>query len=270
MHGERKTLKILVATNRPIKAYGGIRLSEKVLGQLVEQLKGNLIPLVNNHDPMQRWEAQCLSADVIELPGGTKAVEAEFEVDVTDWGAIEADWASINAPGGISFTCGETIAELDAIDPKRSGTFLSIAADAAYFSDDILEKAASKLTSLGPVRIQRLYQFAAVPACRIIVDFTNIALSIGIAVIANALWASILLLLKHRKNANKEISKIPEPTQIDFRIFRDTDGSIAKRLQICSSDPDVLKQALDRLLEAVERPEERLKWDEENHNWGSL
>lgn len=269
MPSERKTLKIVVATNRPIEAYGGVQLSEKVLEQLAEQLRGNLLPLVNNHDPMQQWEAQCLSAVVIDLPDGAKAVEAEFEVDATDWGALEADWVSINAPGGISFAGGETIAELEAINPMGSGVLFNIAGDAAYFSDDSLEEAASKLTGLGSVKIQRVYQFAAAPACRIIVDFTNIALSIGANTIAAALWAGLVHLLKHRKNAHKETSEISEPTQIEFRKHRDTDGSIEQILQVCSSDPEVLKHALDRFPEAVERPEERLKWDEENHDWGN-
>jgi len=87
-------------TNEPIEAYGGIILSDNVLEHIAEKLRLNLMPMLNQHDPMRRIDSRCLRAEVVDLPDGFKAVKAEFEVDSEAWAAVEAEWKAVGVEGG--------------------------------------------------------------------------------------------------------------------------------------------------------------------------
>ncbi len=261
--GKRIVIVVHIATNHPIDAYGGIQLPEKVLEELTSRVRDNLIPFVNQHDPTQNLNAICLRADVVDLPDGFKAVEAELEVDAEAWDAVEADWSEVGAPGGMSITFSEPISELKPTDTKAIAA-ITIAADPSYFSDDDIQEAATRLTVVGSVTAARLYQLAAVPTPRIVIDLAAVLLSIPPGVAAAAIYDCLKHLLPRRKRLHKVL---PEPTQIDICTRRNPDGSIAQTVQVRSNDEAVLKHALDKLGDAVTWPKGQLKWEDEPGDW---
>jgi len=244
------TITCHVTTSHPIEAYGGVKLSDIVLEQIAERLRGGLIPMINQHDPMHPIDCRCLRAQVVELSDGFKAVEADFEVDAEAWAAVEAEWAAVGAPGGFSFSCAEWF------DTAMEAS-LKLAADPHYFSDADIKKAAEIMSSAGTVKAGRLYQFAAVPPPHIVVDLGAVLTTIPVSVLGSAIYDGLkylLLRVIHRKD---------EPaveTQIDFHTDSQT-------LQIRSSDAEVLKHALDRIGDAIESRNGLLAWREEDGDW---
>jgi hypothetical protein len=217
----------------------------------------NLVPMQNQHDTMQRIDSRCLRAEVVDLPSGFKAIEADFDVDSEAWAAVQAGWEAAGVSGGMSFSCTESLRSV----PEAE---LELAADAYYFEDDDIIMAADIMSVAGSANAQRLYQFAAVPPPHIIIELTVALASIPISVLGAAIYDGLKFLLLKRLHRDED----PEgETQIDLCIRGDAHGSFGQTVHIRSSNEEVLKHAIDRIGEAIESPSCLLVWNEECTDW---
>jgi len=128
---------------------------------------------------------------------------------------------------------------------------LDLSADAYYWKDEDIKRAADIMSTAGIIRAGRLYQFAAVPPPHIVLDLTAALASIPVSVLGAAIYDGLrYLLLKiiHRGTDSES------ETQIDFYTRRDMNGLCSQTVQIRGSNEEVLKHAIDRIGEAIESP----------------
>lgn len=255
--GKRVIKKCIVITNEPIEAYGGVRVSDTVLEQIAENLRRNRITMHNQHDTRQPVDSWCLRAEVVDLPDGAKAVEADFEVDSEQWDAVLSEWRTMGAPGGLSCTC------IEALRPAP-GAHMALAADVYYFEDEEIVEAADIMSVAGPTSAQRMYQFAAVPPPHIVVDLTAALACIPISILAAAVYDGLKYLLTKLAHRGKESV---DETQIDLQIQSKAEGTVNRILHIRTSNEEVLKHAIDRIGDAIESPTSLLIWNEEDMDW---
>jgi hypothetical protein len=269
---ERKIVTTRVATSHPIPAYGGVRLADAVLDQIAAAMRAGTMPVVVNHDVLQDLGARCVNVVVVELPDGFKAVDAELDVDARAWDIFEAATIAAGAPGGMSFTASTSIGELSARDDLAGGE-LAITADAGHFTDADIAAAATELVSVGPVKVQRLYQFSHAPACRVIVEYVHAsggldgaaaALSVGLSVAAAAIYDCLKRLLPQRSRAVRALN---QPAQIEIHLVEDDRDRPPQKLVIQSDDLAVVKRALDHLAAVDGEPGAVAAWDDDRAVW---
>lgn len=160
-----------MATTDRIPAYGGIRLAPEVLESMAQSLRSQSVPMRLFHDAGQPIEVENVNAKVRQRPDGEHELWVEFDVEEEGWARYEAERDAQNAPGGLSFTFAEPIAQLTS--GARPGLdSIEIAADAHHFSDNEILAAAREFTNAGNVQVSRLYQFSAVPAALVLIQFT--------------------------------------------------------------------------------------------------
>lgn len=234
-----------------------------------------------NHDAAQRIESRCLEADVVDIEHGFHAVEADFEIKASDWHAWQQQLAEAGAPGGMSFTASEKVTEIPAASPGTT-VQLEIYGDAAWFSDDDLVDAGQYLAEVANVRVGRLLQFSHLPACRIIVEYVHesgglsaaaMGVSIGLNLIAASIFAGVTRLLRKRKKP--AATDVPTPQlieaavpQIELHRVSQPNGPTVQTLKIVTDDEEVLRRALDRLIEPAEHPEWSVAvWEDESDSW---
>lgn len=241
--------------------------------------------MVTDHNRMNQLGARCLRAEVVDLADGEKAVEAEFEVDADAWERYQAHLNEVGGPGGASFSGTEAIGELPPRDPATIGQF-AVFADAGYFSDADITAAAEELTGVGTVRTGRMYQFSAVQACRIVVEYVHtsggpdaatVGIEIGIGLVINAIYDCIkhLLLRRPALPMYPPPPDVPapdptqiEPAQIEIHTVTTPDGVTVQTFQIRTNDDAVVRRALDQIVEAATRPDRPVvEWDDEQGEW---
>lgn len=252
-----------------MSAYGGIQLSDEVLGRLAEAIRSEAIPMIVQHDHARPLSSRCLRVAVVDLPNGYKAVEADFEVDADAWDAFQAELAVQGAPGGMSFTYSELFAELVPNDPASTKQF-SLTADASHFSDDALREAGARLTEFGTVRVGRLYQFADVHTCRVVVQVVQDSgvldpdlRAVAIGVISAGIYDTIKRLLGRRSSQPDDNA----PPQVEIHLSTTPDGVSDQKLHVRAKDEVVLKDALDHFSDALDRPRGVLLWDPARRDW---
>jgi hypothetical protein len=225
--------------------------------------------MVADHDFMRPLHAKTISADVVNLPDGYKAVDAEFEVDADAWDAFDEQRIRLGAPGGFSFTWSESFANFRSSDPTTTVKF-HLSGDASHFDDDALSEAGREIAAVGDVQLARLYQLSAEQSCRIILQIIEqgpnpaaIAISVGSSVAAAAIFEGLKLLV--RKPKKRPISG---PPQIDFLSRRDSpEGTRQTVLQVRSGNEAVLKRAIDAIGPALAGGEAELEWDDEKRRF---
>jgi len=166
MRRERRVL----ATTDQIPAYGGIRLAPEALESMAQSLRSQSVPMRLFHDAGQPIEVENVDAEIRQRPDGEYELWVEFDVEEEGWARYEAERDAQNAPGGLSFTVAEPIAQLTS-EARLGLDSIAIAADAHHFSDDEILAAAREFTNAGNVRVSRLYQFSAAPAALVLIQF---------------------------------------------------------------------------------------------------
>jgi hypothetical protein len=281
----RIVVQMRIATTHEVPAYGGVRLAPRVLEQIAEAVRSGRTPTLVNHNRMNELGARCLNAEVVDLDDGHKAVDAEFEVDADAWNRYQTHLDEVGAPGGASFSATERIGELPPRNPTSVGQF-AVYADAGYFADEQITSAAEELTSVGTVRTGRLYQFSAVQACRIVVEYVHasggpdaatIGIEIGIALVSAAIYDCIKRLLAWRPAVPRypPPPDVPppdptqtEPAQIEIHTTTTPGGVTVQTFQIRTNDEAVVRRALDQIFEAAARPDRPVaEWDDEQGEW---
>lgn len=262
MTRDRQIVKSRVATTHRVAKYGGFRLSEEALQELAEHHRTHPILLCINHDPMRDLHARVLGVEVVDLEDGEKAVDVEFEVDTDGWQEFEAECNAAGVKvGAMSYSTSEA---LGVVQSTRGNAHLSIAADAGDFSDEAIWEAAERLAQLGDVEAHRLYQFGAESICRVIIEFA----SSGLAGVAWSMFSSALY------DAAKNIyGRRKQPTeselQIEFRVKREPDGTHEQILQIRTTHPEMMNEALEKMVDCFSAAAPRMYWDDESTGWTS-
>ncbi len=171
---------------------------------------------------------------MVDLPNGYKAVEADFEVDADVWDAFQAELGEQGAPGGMSFTYAELFAELAPNDSTKTEQF-SLTADASHFSDDAIHDAGARLTEFGTVRVGRLYQFADLHTCRVIVEVVHDSggldpdlWAVTLGVISAGIYDAIKRLLRRRSSQPDDDA----PPQVEIHRSTTPGGASEQKLLV--------------------------------------
>ena len=162
--------RAVLATTDQIPAYGGIRLAPEALESMALSLRSQSVPMRLFHNAGEPVYVENVDAEIRQRPDGEYELWAEFDVEEEGWARYEAEREVHGAPGGLSFTITETIGQLTS-KPGPSPATIVVAADAHHFSDDQILAAAGEFANAGNVKASRLYQFSAVPAALVLIQF---------------------------------------------------------------------------------------------------
>jgi hypothetical protein len=267
----RKSVNVRIATSHQIPAYGGTQHSDELLELLADGVRRGTMPMVVNHDNTQPLNGKCLAVEIVTLPDGFKAVDAQFEVDAEPWDAFQAANAALGVTGGMSFSYSEYFVEIRRKGSAGGGAEFKLSADASRFGDDAIQDAAESLAGAGKVTAGRLYQFSADHPCRIIIEYVQTSggpgaalNSIGYSVAGTAICGAACKLLRVLARAKHQ-----SPPQPQFEVHTTTElnGPTQQMLMLRTDDEDVLKHALDKFSQALAQPEDQLFWDESRSEW---
>jgi len=238
--------EMVIATSHPLSAYGGIQFGVEALGQLANELRSGQVPMLNNHDPLNPIRAKVLEAGVRATADGFHEVWARVEVEREGWEAYERGLSELGAPGGMSFSCSEHLATIDGSKEASAGT-ITLAADAACWTDETLMAGGADLSGLGTVDVQRRYSFAQDPT-----PFVVYGLPLLQGVMSSAIYDSAKhFLAPDRKSV----------FQFDF------EGKGRRiRAVVKTSDSAVLHHAIDSFDRLLER-EGTIEWKDEVGDW---
>lgn len=248
----RVEVDAVVATDHPLPAYGGVRISEKVLRDLAQAIRSGSLPMRIGHDIRRPLNPTVLDAKVRQRPDGYKEVWIRFSIDADEWAQFESERAATGAPGGFSFTCSERIAALPALTAESAAP-VALEADASHWSDEDLLAAAENLRAIGSVSVGRRYQFALEP---IAIVALYILIPILTGLIANALYNGLQRFLRPGR-----------PTTFQFHVERGDGNVVDARLE--TDDPEALRHAVaafDRLM----NPGQLNEWDQSEQTWKQL
>jgi predicted RNase H-like HicB family nuclease len=246
-------IEAVVATNHPLPAYGGVRVDESVLYELVKAIRSGSLPMLIGHDIRRPLSPTILDARVRERSDGYKEVWIRFTVDASAWAQFEEDLAASAAPGGFSFAFAEPIANLP---PRTSDSLATVAieADASHWSDADLLAAAQDLRSVGPVHVGRRYQFALEPLAVVVLTLVLLPVLTGLA--TNAIYDGLKRFLGRGRR-----------TIFQFRIEREDGRNFDARLE--TDDPEVLRHAIEAF-DRLAHSEKLNEWDDRERTWKQL
>ena len=257
-------------TSEPIAAYGGIAFPVEILRGLAEKLDGRPIPFHLDHDLTKPLRIRAVEVYVRDRSDGISELRFRAEVHADDTHYI-------HSRPGISATVMSPLAR-DEHSPRRVDPQLQLSADHAWFDDEALIHAETRLIELGVdaqnLSVERAYQFAAVPDPQIYVD---LALTVLLSVGSSALWDGIKLLFARRRTPPG--GDATTPTTVNVEI---AEGSRSLRAVVKTDDAEVARHAISAL-EAVAAEFQQIgrrgdatspksepletTWDESNQKW---
>lgn len=237
-------VRAVIATTERIPAYGGVRLSKKMLEQLAESLNEDVTGMTLNHDPRRPMRVENVMASVRQRDDGEFEVWAEFDVDELAWRSHEKEKEALGAPGGMSFTMSSPLHVPGEENDDRE-PLVRVAADAAHF-DDALLLAASASSPHYRVQPARLYQFELEPLARVICD---LAPGLFASVPVNLLSSYLYDLLQHFVP-----TKRGEPSILEIRVVERPDV-VEKMVYLQTRDKKALRKALDKFGDALQVPD---------------
>jgi hypothetical protein len=244
----RTEVETVLATSQPLPAYGGVRIGDRTLQQIVEKIKAGDTPMVLDHDLRRPLDATLLDAWIRKRPDGYSDIWIRFDVDAEQWTNWEGELAEKGAPGGFSFAAAEPLTTVSGQE-GAIGEF-DLAADAAYWSDDYLMEAAQQLRRFGRVYLNRRYEFKHDPTPVVVLYL--ILRDLGIEVVADAIYDALKgFLLPNR------------PTVFTFRVVRETE-TVEARLE--TRDPVALRNAVESFDRLV-NPDVLEVWDADTDEW---
>jgi hypothetical protein len=172
-----------VASTHPVAKYPGWRLSKEVLESMAERLAAGEIPMLFDHDARNPIEARCLDTKVVSLEGGNAALETTFEIEADAWAQIQQRFADAGVPGGFSFTATAP----QAAPASGRDAIVTLAADAAAWTDEDRVEAGELLDAVIPTQTDRLFQYSAVDLATIYLILRDV----GLGVLGNAVYDAL-------------------------------------------------------------------------------
>lgn len=254
----RIQIRFVVASSRPMAAYGGVRLPEQAVRDFADSVRNGRVPFGLHHDPRINLDARLIDVSVWRGDDGETVAEAAIEVDEDEY--ISKGGASVTgfSASGTTPFLGEEIADPDIV----------ISADAAWFSDAQIRAAHVALADQGvAVRSNRLYQFSDTPPAVVLLTFVGQQIAtMPTGVICNYIYDSLKNLFTRKKGVSSDL----EPS--DFAVSFDPKSGRMTKLHLRTSSADIFKQAVDKLpgiIEAnanhvYEYSEDRQSWERRN------
>jgi hypothetical protein len=133
---------------------------------------------------------------------------------------------------------------------------LELNVDAAHFADEDIEAAARELSTHFSVGARRMYQFSVVPPPNVyLLASLDVLRDLAIGVAAAALYDGLRHLLRPRK---------AERSVFTFR-FREGDRELSARIE--TSSEEALRQAIDKMPELADSPQDHHSYDAEDGEW---
>ena len=166
MRRERRVL----ATTDPIPAYGGVRLALEALESMAQTLTSQSVPMRLFHDAREPLHVENVNTEIRQRPDGEYELWVEFDVEEEGWARYEAERETRGAPGGLSFTLTEPIAQFTS-EVEAQPVTITVAADAHHFSDDEILAVAYDFDGASNINASRLYQFSVVPDALVLIQF---------------------------------------------------------------------------------------------------
>jgi hypothetical protein len=242
------TVKARIASTNPIPKYKGFRFGPEVMHGLAEHLRVADVPMTFDHDPSHPVRGRVLDAEVVPLGDGNVAVEVTYEVEESDWTAVQRAFAEAGVPGGFSYTFSSP----DVMSqPDRAGDVV-LAVDAAGWTDRQREEARALIDARAPTDSELLFQFSA------IVDIAAVFVilsEVGIGVLGNAVYDALKGLVRARA---------PEGhTRVE--IHRSAPDGGTWKATVVTNDPEVVQRALEQLPEA--QPQPVIVFDDNSWSW---
>lgn len=241
-------VEAIITGSRPMDAYGGVQLADEALEQIAARIRSGEVPMIFEHDPQRPLGATVIDAGLRQTPDGFKEVWARFRVDADLWDEHQRQLAAMGVPGGFSFSASTPLTILPG---PRSELPIELAADAHHWSDEELLAAAGELEGVATVKVARRYAFSLYPDAVVVVQ---IAVDLGLGVIANALYDALKQFLRPRKR-----------TIFEFRLDR-SPASTSVTARVETDDADVLKDAINALTEIANASGVAF-WNVEDGEW---
>lgn len=243
----RLRIQGFLVTSGPIAAYGGLAIAEELMEDIANAVRQGRAPFMAQHDARRRLDVQVLDVAVRRTQDGHLGVWVDVEVD-------EAEWDKAGAVGGWSVAVIEP--RFEAADASGRAV-IRLSVDAAHFAEQLLAEATEALRNSNfEVQGGLLYQFAVFPPPNVVIEFSLYLLrDLTVGVLAAALYEGLRRLLKPRHASR---------TVFDFRIH-EGDQSVHAHLE--TGDPEVLKDALDRLPNLIDREGKGFEYDDKNREW---
>lgn len=225
------TVVARIAGTEPMEKYGGVALDVRVLHQMATALNAGRLPMNFGHSPLEPIDVKNVHAEVVETEHGQHALDATFDVDADAWARVQERFVEADVRGGFSFSAGEK--QLGTSSGERP--MVSLAADAAAFTDEDRAAAWNLLEQSGPAEVSRLYQFDAQEILRVIVDVWAITGPFIVNIASSGIYDALKLLVRRHR----------DPTVIEIREHR-PDGGYSTAV-IRTDDPEMLRTALGTL-----------------------
>jgi hypothetical protein len=266
-------IRVTLASNRPITAYGGIRLSDEMLDQVVASCLSGETVLNFYHDSSRNAEHKYVSVEILEADDGFKDVWATIAVESKAIAQFEKERVETGGPGGMSLVISTPLQELQSL-VTNSEYRMKVSADASYFDAEDIVNASSLLTASGDVEAELLYQFSAEPACRIVVEVIRVRDEAGswpdvvafLSPIAGAALVGALRFFLERRKKSVQPGR-SEPTIIELKRVVDPDGTQSEIRRITTDDPAVVERSIESLVERIDEGEAFLDWNDDERWW---
>lgn len=221
-------MKATVASTHPVAKYQGWRLSAEALEGLAERLKSGEIPMLFDHDVREPISADFLDAQVVPLGDGNSVLEATFEIDADAWEKIEDGFAQAGVPGGFSFTA--TVPQT--APGSGEAPMVTLAADAAAWTDQDRAEAGALLDAVAPTRTDRLFQYSGIELATILIVLAE---GVGVGVLGNAAYDALKRLLNRRTGETR------------IEVHRHSADGTSQKAIITTEDPAIAREALESL-----------------------
>lgn len=256
-------------TSDPIEAYGGITFPASLLRSLAQKLDGSQVPFHLDHDLTKPIRIRDVKIYVRDRSDGISELRFRAEMHADEMHFLDSR-------PGISATVMSPLARDEHVSRKVDSQ-IQLSADHAWFEDEVLICAEGRLLArripTENLRVERAYQFSAVPDPQI---FLDVAYPLLLSVGAGALWDGIKVLFARRRTPRGGDASVPTTVNIEIR-----DGSRTFRAVVTSSDEAVAEAAIRSLDSAVAEfqraPHDALavspdptavaSWDESNRRW---
>lgn len=192
--GVVETGPLVVASTHKLEKYGGrFRLTRGELENLAAYYGSPATRVTFQHDPTKPSTLRALSTIIEPTGDGEYALKVNFEADEDEWTTWLKDGRKHGAPLGFSYTRYIPFAGPKGVEP----TFV-IAADAEFYTQDDIRRAAERLDMDEPVILAELAQFAASDLCQVVVEVQRAPSTLdtwGPAVL-ESVWPVLLALAK--------------------------------------------------------------------------
>lgn len=246
----------VLATTHLVPKYEGVRLSPKVLREMVERVTSGSLPMVWNHDPRRQLAPSNVVANIEERDGGELAAVIEFDIDEGVWAELERERTAAGAPGGFSWSGATPYVSLGSPSAPR----VSVAGESGEFDPEDVAEAARALDQHARVAVGELFQFgAAQDIARFVVDIGPDAVKVlAPELLGAALYDFIRRALRRKKR--------PGPTMVDIRV-EETAGRRRIQAMVVTDDPDLAATAIKDLMTGLAHYKGIVDFDADAQAW---